>query len=430
MASPNASSLISPEEAFSNALSCFTFLIRSLTSAPEGFRDIAQGTVASRPTTIFDIQGAPLFYDFPVEYSSRPAGTIRVAADKLLSHPWVSIQTDAELDLQALHRAASRAVESSLPGCVVRESKLVCFNYPRLGLLLDVRDASSRSFQRIYDLSTSNSELLPVPESGTGGPECEGEGVYSLFDLIPEEAVDSAFRSFSRVDELLNLVFSEACVNCKIPSMAKHKMSHSQQLKALNWSAKNQPEGLLAKQQILSVDGLRQESGTYCVIACIQMLLRFHGIRTNDTQTEIHRLLTQPPSLYMENRGILPENQVEAFKRCFGESIDAALDSSPAWDKAVKLIDAGLPFKSGIYAHARVCCGYHELQIGPVNTGPSRIERSYWINDPAASTDKPVQRLEIRESVDVISTDPWNVSAPKPRFPLENNHLIVAVRKN
>lgn len=420
---------VSPETGFTFATAFLTIVQNALQGVPVGTEDLFVGDVANQPTTIFDLNGSQLFYDFPIMLNSQILGTIRVAATKLIGTPWIAIQQALPFDeVNALNRA-SMLVAAQMPGSEVLESKPVCHLYPSVGLLIKIKLASGDEAIRIFDPENMNGVLIEIPEGAVETEQDRSEGAYtfSLLASLPEGS-DPA-EDFNRFDQLLNAIVSEAQDNHPEEArVAKENLIPRQLKDLLLWNAKNQPERSAPlpegqnMEKILPVTQIPQEGDVFCVIACILMIRNFLGAVPLPTQSDVAQQLQEPPSLFIPESGILPSSQIDAFRRILPANCQVTFDGTPTWQEFVNEIEAGRPFKSGITGHARVAIGYQITQIGPVATSPPILSRSLWINDPSKSAG---MMLETHEVAELDPADLSHITSIKPRIPFKTNSVLV-----
>ena len=87
-------------------------------------------------TTIYDLNGLPLFYDFPVlSPQCEQVGTVRASASRVLGVPVVTTYIGgSRWNTSAAALWAHKFVEDELKSRII-ESKPVCYAYPKLGIL-------------------------------------------------------------------------------------------------------------------------------------------------------------------------------------------------------------------------------------------------------------------------------------------------------
>jgi hypothetical protein len=352
--------------------------------------------------------------------NARQVGSVRVAATKLLGNPWIAVQQALPFDTASALQQATTLLASAMPGGAILESKPVCYLYPSVGLFLRIKQPSGDQTIRILVPEDSRHPLIEIPEGAIDlGPDhVEGAAVYSILEALPEGGDPTA--EFDRFDQHINSIVSEFETN---HPGTPHKPRPERVKEALVWNAENRAERATT-EKILAVKQIPQEVGSdFCVLACIQMIAGFWQVGQLMDQSVMAQQLEEPPALFAPESGVLPNNQVAAFRRFFPPDFQITFDQTPEWQKFVDTIEAGRPFKSGITAHARVAVGYQVLQIGPVAPGsPIQLQRSLWINDPARSAG---MMFEPHEIANLDPADSLHVLSATPRIPFKNNSVLV-----
>jgi len=411
---------IAPEKARIFAQAFLKNAQATIAEVPVGFPRLTDAACGSKQVEIFDISGPRLFYDFPLlDNHGALNGSVRVAADTIVGHPFVAIQTETThlRSLRNAEQAAERRVAEEYPGTALESSQLVCFNYPRLGLRLTIRKPSGERLIRIFDLEFPASRLLAAPEGGAS--RIEGDTALSFLAALPEGGDPSPL--FTHADELVTGLLKEGARRLAILDFDPSVADQQQMSAILDSGMSNQPEGIGApREKLIQVPLLPQKEPDYCVIACISMLLRFYGVPQYAEQDDVRKRLQESPPLY-QSGGVLPEHQAEAFDRCFpSEHFRVDMDNTPSWQHAFEDIEAGRPFKSGIYGHARVAVGYREAAL--TTTGQVLLpewQRCLWINDPNSSN----VRLELYEVV--TQDDATHEKKTRPAIPIKYNAVVV-----
>ena len=103
--------------------------------------------------SVYDLNGEPLFYDFPVFSSERePLGLIRTGASRVIGIPVLSAYLGAtRWDAHRAIAKASEVVEKEYRGKVI-SIRLVCYAYPKLGIDVVWQREGARSQRAIMDV--------------------------------------------------------------------------------------------------------------------------------------------------------------------------------------------------------------------------------------------------------------------------------------
>lgn len=84
-------------------------VIRNAAAETPGVAGLLKSRIRKVPTTIYDINGSPLFYDFPVSVRGGHGGGVRTAASRILGSPVVA------LELGSRHWSYNAAVKKLTP---------------------------------------------------------------------------------------------------------------------------------------------------------------------------------------------------------------------------------------------------------------------------------------------------------------------------
>jgi hypothetical protein len=157
-----------------------------------------RGAHLGESTLIYDLNGQPLFYDFPVLSSEHePVGTIRASASRVLGTPApTSYLGGPRWNVSRATLRAHEYVESELEGRVT-ESRPVCYAYPKLGIAVRWDDPKGQPRQTIIDVG----DYSVVPEEVE--KEMRGPGAVSVYESIPEKVVPEAIEQFAMYDRLV-----------------------------------------------------------------------------------------------------------------------------------------------------------------------------------------------------------------------------------
>jgi hypothetical protein len=364
--------LLDPERAAAHAAARLHFGVASSLPGLAGWR----GASLDPHTTVYDLNGEPLFYDFPVAGpDGAPLGMVRASAATPLGDPVLSVYLGPAR--WSVSRAAERAtamVTREYKGQVLKAT-LVCYAYPKLGIALEWKKPRGSAQRTIFDIG----DFSVVPE--TVAKDLRGPGAVSLYDRIPEQAVAPAIEHFGVHDKVL----------AEVEERSKLKLGRK--LERLEFEAiQTSVIGVIQwwttriltfcshtySHECFVLHG--QENGYYCVVATGQMLLDFW--RYNYSQTQI------ASAMGTTSGGTSYTGEVNGYKSLTCSHFDAQSDSSPTFDKAKAQIDANRPFDYSYPWHAMACAGYSQQNIYLAGTQP--IKQLY-LYDPS-----PVNKGTIR----------------------------------
>lgn len=321
----------------------------SLGNLPEG----GPGLFVTEPTRIFDVSGRLLFHEFQSVLNDGSQVQVRAAANRLLGAPVSAISIGAPEDYVALLAAAAKVAKSKKLTPATGAKRLVCYSYPKLGLLCR-RSNGSRVVLDLFD-----QQIVSEPPEGHTAPTAEAPVVWSLFDRVHPGSAGE------RNDEWANNL---SVLSKSVPTAAAGFEASATAAKAAAEEAK------------LSLDLVGQQTPVFCAVATAKMILAFHGIAKS--QTEIAK------KMKVKGMGATNPDQVKAYASYLNGATKARLDETASFAEARKEIDAGRPLKSGIPGHARAVGGWRRQTKGSAvstwlyvyDPWPVKQGRVYWEN--------------------------------------------------
>jgi hypothetical protein len=255
-------------------------------------------------------------------------------------------------------RTLTLKVKKKYPRHRILNPKLVCYSYPKLGLMFEIIDSRKKRSKLIFDVA-DNSQI-PIKESLS---EFEGNSAWSFYDMIDEKTRQEKLKKYNEANEL----------RLKVSDSTRLTLTSTRKLRSL-----------IAVKEINDIIALRttktrilqfcnhyntwesrshhcfvlhgQEVNDYCAVATCQMILCFY--RYYYTQNDI------APSLNYTAGSGCPSDQSAGYESLSNNHIEATFDTSATWEEARNQIDALHPMKSGVPRHARACAGYSHDQWG------------------------------------------------------------------
>lgn len=360
-----ADHLIAPEELAEHAG------IAVIKNAVAGIPDLAdwvRGSVRTTPCTIHDINGQPLFQDFEVASGKEVFGTVRMAASKVLGTGAIALQLGPRSwNYDDAVKKLVPKVKREYPRARISAPKLVCYSYPKLGVMFEIEAENGRS-TAIYDIG-SLTRVPPKPD----GPAREGFYAWSFYESLAEADRKRRLTRFAKVDadrdalplrlrrEIVNAATLESIVKktkWPLKLVTTRKLQYCTHYGATH--ARSHHCFVLHGQQV----------NDYCAVATCQMILCYY--RYYYAQDAIAPSLGYAP-------GGCPSDQSPGYKSLTCNHLDSSFDSAATWEKARDQIDLLRPFKSGIAGHARACAGYSRVVW---LFGGGTTERKLYIYDP------------------------------------------------
>lgn len=312
-----------------------------------------KGNVISKPLTIYDINGSPLFYDYRVSRGSRVLGTVRTGASKILGAPVIAHEFGPRYwNFRSAVQRLTPQVHKEHPRWEIRRTRLVCYSYPKLGVMFEAVDENGKKKRLIYDVATFD----PIPEKPPA-PGVEGVYAWSFYDALPGDVRELGLKQFDQLDNW----------RLEIPGKIRDKFKGNRTLTRfeglIHWPRfRIRVESkMLQFCEHYDYNEARshhcfilhcQQKSDYCAVATCQMILCYY--RYYYSQDEIAPRLGYRP-------GGCPPNQSAGYKSLTCNHLDATFDSSPTWEEARDQINALHPLKSGVPGHARACAGYAYL---------------------------------------------------------------------
>lgn len=300
---------------------------------------------------IYDIHGKLLFRDKSLPQSEVGMEfRVRTAADDTLQAPVWSVGSGPILDIaSALNSARLKAVGLGLVPVAGPEA-LVCYSYPKLGLLCDT-NSGERVVLDLWQYTT-----VPLDSSqDASSPE-------SVFCWSPFDRVVPATAPLLRDAWSLH--------HGALPEILHGPNS----LERMVRSARD------GSQEATLGDGLveiAQMHDMACVPASFTMILRYHGVAV--TQTQVATAMETSVST-----GTFPAKQAPAINPLTEGRFNGTFEPYPTFQKGVDEVNAGRPVKEGITGHARVFGGWRVDENGerwaylfdpyPANVG----QTPYW----------------------------------------------------
>lgn len=310
-----------------------------------------RGANLGQPIIIYDLNGEPLFYDFPVHNNERKQlGQIRTSASRINGVPVQSIQMGSfPVNLKEATYKAAEVVSHRQKRKIIG-TKLVCYAYPKLGIAVEWEN-KGESHQTIVDIG----DFSIVPDEVE--PEMRGPGAVSAYDRISKKTIQEAVRTFERHDQMVDELQEISGLDLSKP-MKRGDFDIIQATLEVEFIL---PLLYFTKTLTFCTHGFShecfrihgQENGVWCVVATGQMLLDFW--RFHETQTDIAAAMNTGPG------GTGYADEVNGYHAIACSHFTATHDTSPTLAEARAEIDANRPFDYSYSYHAMACAGYRRL---------------------------------------------------------------------
>ncbi|MFN8468754.1 MAG: hypothetical protein U0X20_24560 [Caldilineaceae bacterium] len=332
--------------------------------------------IRRKPVEIFDINGDVLFFDYSVVRSGEIVGTVRTAASRVIGTPVVAHIVGPNLwDFDDAVEKLTPKVEKAHPKWKIRSTRLVCYSYPKLGVMFDMTDATGKLARLIYDVA----DYTRVPEETPEAGEREGCYAWSFYDSLSLEEQTARLARYDEFDQVRllrsaegrGLLQTETSVD-KLASAVKATITIPviRQLQFCAHYASTE-----ARSHHCFVVHAQQKND-YCAVATCQMVLCYY--RYYYTQDNI------APALGYSSGGC-PSDQSPGYRSLSCNHLAATYDTSPTWEEANTEIGNLHPLKTGIAGHARACAGVSSILNIPMPLGPgaaSITNKKLYVYDP------------------------------------------------
>jgi hypothetical protein len=314
---------------------------------------LALANAAREPSVIYDLDGRPLFYDFELSDGERAVGVARAAASPAIGTGLVATELrPRSWDPKAAIDAARKSVGKQGRDVKVTDARLVCYCYPKIGVLVTYSARGVKRAQTIIDVSDG----LPVVNLGADEPE--GSTAYSYYAKIVEPALERRSRRWARTVEDDDLVVRAAPElldvdrPLKLAERPKFRDALLAEYLFIEWPF-SQSKVITFGPRCDSHECFElyaQQTNVYCAVATGQMILDFY--RWPRTQDQI------AAAMGTDSGGTSQTGQIDGYESISHHCLDATLDTTANWSEARAEIDANRPLKSGIPGHARAVAGW------------------------------------------------------------------------
>ena len=362
---PESDLMIAPDELFEHAT---LGVLKNAAAGLPGLEGWVAGAVRKSPVTIYDINGQPLFHDFEVGRGSEVFGNVRVAASTVIGTGVVSTEIGTRAwDYAVAVKKLTPKVKKELAGLKLLPPKLVCYSYPKLGVMFEADGPQGRS-RIIYDVAS----LGRIPEKPSRS-DTEGCFAWSYYDSLTDADRKQRLTRFKKAEQdrvgipvklRKKILTARALTSIVEELQLKLRQNITRRLQFCT----HYPYTAARSHHCFVLHG--QQVDDYCAVATCQMILCYY--RYYRTQDQIAPSLGYAP-------GGCPADQSPGYKSLTCNHLDSSYDAAPTWEKARDQINLLRPFKTGIPGHARACAGYSYLRW---LFGGGITDRRLYIYDP------------------------------------------------
>lgn len=332
-----------------------------------GIEDWSKANILKTPLGIYDINGKLLFLDYTVKRGRNTLGAVRMGANKILGSPVISYELGPRFwNFGAAVKKIMPRVKKKYPKHKIPRPKLVCYSYPKLGVMFVTVGKGGERKRLIFDIA----DLSLIPEKAKM-PDTEGAFAWSFYDTLQEPVRKARLKQYEKFDEWRQ----------EMPKKVLTDLKKTRTLKSF--------EGIKWPLPFLQIDIKKlqfcshynynetrshhcfvlhgQQKNDYCAVATAQMILDYY--RYYYSQNDIAPALGYGP-------GGCPADQSGGYEDLSCNHIDATYDTTTTWEKARDQIKKLRPLKSGVPGHARACAGYWYFKWGSIT------QKKLYIYDP------------------------------------------------
>jgi hypothetical protein len=123
--------------------------------------DWSKAAIAKVSMKIFDINGKPLFFDYTIRKGTEILGTVRAGASRILGAPVIAYEVGPRFwDFELAVKKLTPRIKKEFPKWKILDTKLVCYSYPKLGVMFEMIDEKGEPSRLIFDVA----DLSLIPE--------------------------------------------------------------------------------------------------------------------------------------------------------------------------------------------------------------------------------------------------------------------------
>jgi len=308
--------------------------------------------IPKRGTTIYDLNGAVLFYRIPLRRGQIASGYVDIAADEAFGEPLLATSMGLAWDEKALLETGTARVLEVWPQLKYDAVRFVAYSFPKIALQFLLR----RKEVLMLELF-SWVEIPPKPPEPRKQLEPSNFERWSLLDELPENVKRTRVRNFRERLELSNL---PALQMIDLSVIMKEKL----QIRDIVIKLFDTWEIHYSQRQndhYTCYELRSQQTPVWCVAASVEMVLNFY--RYSYDQVRIAQELdlgtcAMPNGLPYSRVG----DVVTVMENLTSNALDVTMHTNPTWNIFHSEISANRPMISFIPGHSRSVAGYtHSL---------------------------------------------------------------------
>jgi hypothetical protein len=315
-----------------------------------GLEALGAGEVDGDATTIYDLNGEALFYDFQVNGSLETTGTIRAAATKALGAAVVSVTGGAPAwSEQRALRLATETLHARAPRARVTGSRLVCYAYPKIAVELSY----------VVD-DTAAAELFDASSGSAVGSSDDAHDQFTRYSLLGHVAQqrEERLRGFQRTaDRMQRIAHSIESP----PAVSPPAVQPAIRLPIITVSAGMVRLSPYCPGSRAGNSGYAQITDYFCVDASAQMLMEHYG--WNYSQNQIAAAMGTTAAAGGTDQNGLETGFASLTHNQFDLTFDWGASRAQQFDDAVSEVSANRPLFTQVPHHYRVCMGYGQIAL-------------------------------------------------------------------
>lgn len=255
--------VISEEKALEHAT---VYMLDAVLTHTPGLEEWRGAMINLEPLTIYDINGKKLFYEFSVEKNGKMVGTIKASASAVLGPSVYTLEIGPRpWDASTAIEKAKELAQQEYGGEII-SAKLVCYSYPKIGVMLTFADQTVAGEKRRMIIDVADYSIVPDKR-----PKAEEIGVWSVYESIPEEEKSPRIAEWERDDKFVSFV-TEKANSTGIEDLTGRTLSE-EELKSLE-----EQIGGDRNQVVLGVPLYGQTNGVRCCVASAQMIAKWYFV--------------------------------------------------------------------------------------------------------------------------------------------------------
>lgn len=320
-------------------------------------------TIDPNPIVIYDINGKKLYYQFSVMKEEKKIGEILTAVNKVLGVSVQRIGDPSVYDLETVKKKAESLVKTKNQNLKIISSKIVCYSYPKMGIMITLENPKNNEKTRII-VDALDESIVPEKDSSTNGDS----GAESIYDKIPATQISQNIASWQDFDTYVSEVAAKlsSTDSVLIQPISREKIQ-SLKTKGVLYSS-SAPNA----NYITPFPTTTQEKTQWCRIATAWLITKFYYPSTTRTQTTIANYMGVPSN---SNTQPAADNEMRYYLDAYptgglgkSSSVSSYYLGQPAsYFNLIKgEVDSNRPIKIGVNGHSRACIGYFKYTTGRI----------------------------------------------------------------